>query len=108
MLEGVKNLCYAFRMDTPRRLVTRACAVCDWTAATIETVDPPVNCPVCHAPTVIDREEVLYDAAAMRAQAAAFGRAGGLKGGRARAERLSPARRREIARKAAAARWRHK
>ena len=33
------------------------------------------------------------------------GRAGGAKGGRARAERLSGERRREIAKKAAAARW---
>ncbi len=34
-----------------------------------------------------------------------LGRRGGLKGGRARAQKLSPARRSEIARKAAAARW---
>lgn len=34
-----------------------------------------------------------------------FARAGGLKGGRARAEILSPERRREIARMAAQARW---
>ena len=34
-----------------------------------------------------------------------FARAGGLKGGRARAESLSPERRREIAKKAARARW---
>ena len=34
-----------------------------------------------------------------------LGRRGGLKGGRARAEKLSPARRREIARRAARARW---
>ena len=34
-----------------------------------------------------------------------FARAGGLKGGKARAENLSPDRRREIARKAAKARW---
>jgi hypothetical protein len=38
--------------------------------------------------------------------AAALGRLGGLKGGHARALRLSPAKRREIARKAAKARWR--
>ena len=37
--------------------------------------------------------------------AVALGRLGGLKGGRARAESLSPERRREIARKAARARW---
>lgn len=35
----------------------------------------------------------------------ALGRAGGLKGGKARAEKLSEERRKEIARQAAAARW---
>lgn len=34
-----------------------------------------------------------------------LGRLGGLKGGKARAERLTPERRREIAKKAAKARW---
>ena len=34
-----------------------------------------------------------------------LGRKGGMKGGKARAERLSPAQRSEIARKAAQARW---
>lgn len=34
-----------------------------------------------------------------------LGRKGGLKGGKARAKKLSPERRREIARKAAKARW---
>lgn len=37
--------------------------------------------------------------------AQALGRLGGLKGGKARASKLSPERRREIARKAAKARW---
>lgn len=37
--------------------------------------------------------------------AVALGRLGGLKGGKARAGKLSPRRRSEIARKAAAARW---
>lgn len=37
--------------------------------------------------------------------AVALGKLGGPKGGRARAEALSPAQRREIARKGAAARW---
>ena len=37
--------------------------------------------------------------------AVALGRLGGLKGGKARAEKLSAKRRREIARKAIAARW---
>jgi hypothetical protein len=37
--------------------------------------------------------------------AVALGRLGGLKGGKARAEALSPERRKEIAKKAIAARW---
>ncbi len=37
--------------------------------------------------------------------AVALGRLGGLKGGRARAAKLSPRKRKEIAQKAAAARW---
>jgi hypothetical protein len=40
--------------------------------------------------------------------AMALGRLGGLKGGRARAEKLSARRRREIARQAAVARWNHR
>lgn len=42
---------------------------------------------------------------AMRAAAAAFGRMGGKIGGPARAASLSPKKRSEIAKKAAAARW---
>jgi hypothetical protein len=37
--------------------------------------------------------------------AVALGRLGGLKGGKARAEKLSPAQRQVMAKKAAAARW---
>lgn len=37
--------------------------------------------------------------------AVALGKLGGLKGGKARAKKLSPERRREIAKKAAQARW---
>ena len=39
--------------------------------------------------------------------AVALGRLGGLKGGKARAESLSAARRKEIAKKAIAARWKN-
>jgi hypothetical protein len=39
--------------------------------------------------------------------AVALGRLGGLKGGKARAEKLSAKKRKEIAKKAAAARWEH-
>lgn len=42
------------------------------------------------------------------AAAVALGRKGGLKGGKARAESLTAKRRKEIAKKAAAARWGHK
>ncbi len=38
--------------------------------------------------------------------AVALGRLGGLKGGKARADKLSPKRRKEIAQKAAQTRWR--
>ena len=41
----------------------------------------------------------------IKAAAAALGRKGGLKGGPARAASLSPKKRSEIAKKAAAARW---
>ena len=41
----------------------------------------------------------------LRAAAAALGRRGGLKGGKARAAKLTPEERSEIARKAAQARW---
>lgn len=48
-----------------------------------------------------DRVEDGKDAAASE-----LGRLGGLKGGKARAVKLSPEQRREIAKKAAASRWR--
>jgi hypothetical protein len=41
----------------------------------------------------------------LRALARELGRRGGLKGGKARAEKLTPEERKEIARKAAKARW---
>lgn len=61
--------------------------------------------------TIADRTEaepepVITDE--MRAAAAAFGRIGGKKGGPARAAKLSPEKRAEIAQKAAAARWKNK
>jgi hypothetical protein len=96
---------------TPRRFLTRACAVCEWTGASVEPApahSTVVECPWCHAPTRIVREEWLFDVSEMRAQAAGFGRLGGLKGGRSRAERLSARRRSDIARKAAAARWKRR
>ena len=52
------------------------------------------------------REQATDEARIVKNPAAvALGRLGGLKGGKARAERLTSARRSEIAKKAAAARW---
>ena len=63
-------------------------------------------CADCHAPT--ERIAILARRAGSTARnphAAALGRLGGLKGGRARAAALSPERRREIAIRAARRRW---
>jgi len=48
---------------------------------------------------------VSSDEKSLREYAAILGRRGGLRGGKARALRLSPERRKAIARKAAKARW---
>ena len=47
-----------------------------------------------------EEEKIVKNPAAVT-----LGRLGGLKGGRARADKLSPERRKEIAKKAASARW---
>ena len=49
--------------------------------------------------------EIRPEGEAKNPAAVALGRLGGKKGGKARAERLLPERRREIAQKAAKARW---
>jgi len=49
--------------------------------------------------------ETVKEVDALKAAAAALGRKGGLVGGKARAKALTPKRRSEIAKKAAAARW---
>ena len=90
--------------------VDRKCVVCDWNGTVQETADTPEiagQCPACHAPT--ERLRVRRQAdKAPNVHAAALGRLGGLKGGPARAAALSPKRRREIARAAAAARWKRR
>lgn len=72
-----------------------------------------------HRPRDVNRlarqvvDEAVTDGAAIakpnsegkNAEAANMGRRGGLKGGKARARKLSPERRAEIARQAASARW---
>lgn len=53
----------------------------------------------------MSEENEWTDDGALRESARKLGRRGGLKGGRARAEKLTPEERKEIARKAARARW---
>lgn len=55
--------------------------------------------------TIAERSEKRDIPPEVSAAAAALGRRGGLKGGPARAAALSPKKRSEIAKKAAAARW---
>jgi hypothetical protein len=98
------------------RVVERRCLVCEWAGEVTDRgdADAPPTCPWCHAPTEVVRvltvEAEANDSGpdAKNMHAAALGRLGGLKGGRARAEALSATRRREIARKAARARWKKK
>ncbi len=91
----------------PTMHVRRRCLVCDyleerWEEESTDEIGP--SCSRCHAPT--ERIEILERRrAAANPHAAALGRLGGLKGGPARAARLSARRRREIARAAARARW---
>ena len=87
--------------DDGPRVVTRRCPVCEWQGEVIDKGEQDPDCPQCHAPT-----DVINDTDGKNPHAAALGRLGGLRGGRARAEALSAKRRRDIARKAALARWR--
>ena len=89
--------------------VTRRCLVCEaeeqgWEPSDTDEIGPP--CSRCHAPTerlaVLRRRTLAAD---VNPHAAALGRLGGLKGGPARAAKLSARRRRDIARAAARARW---
>ena len=94
--------------DARRQLVTRRCRVCEWKGERVETTDADMDCPWCHAPTrrvnataLLERRRPL----GVSVHAAALGRRGGLKGGRARAAALPAQRRRQIAQMAARARW---
>ena len=99
-----------------RRIVLRRCRVCDWEDEVVERGAPDSElvelaepgCPCCHAPAEL--VTVLHQAMTAPGEknhdASVWGRQGGLKGGPARAKRLDPERRREIALKAAEARWR--
>ena len=55
--------------------------------------------------TAEDKPEKLHDVTGKNPAAVALGRLGGLKGGKARAAKLSPKKRKEIAKFAASIRW---
>lgn len=84
-----RRLCYALSMPTraskkpPRDANQLAKYILDVTTGEADKVEPPEKNPA----------------------AVALGRLGASKGGQARAAKLSPKKRREIAKKAAAARW---
>ena len=97
--------------STYEHLVVRRCLVCDFTSESWElcgTDEIGPACGECHAPTervrILERRRIVRD---VNPHAAALGRLGGLKGGPARAVKLTPQRRRAIARAAARARWGH-
>ena len=89
--------------------VSRKCLVCDWEDRVTEPEDTDVlgpPCSRCRAPT--ERVQIFArrsEPIARNPHAAALGRLGGLRGGKARAAALTPKRRRDIARAAARARW---
>jgi hypothetical protein len=89
------------------RLVIRKCRVCDWEGEIVERPTEATDCPLCYGPTDITRFVPTAEpiTAEKNPHAAALGRLGGLKGGRARAAALTPKERRTIAVNAAKARW---
>ena len=95
-----------------RSLVSSICPVCDWQGQSIKTdaaSQAGMACPQCYAPTRVVSIELLVPLVPNKnALAVALSRLGAAKGVRARAQRLSAVRRREIARAAAAARWRRR
>jgi hypothetical protein len=94
--------------DNPQpRVVSRRCPVCEWEGIVVVGSSNEEDCPQCHAPTaILTPVDAPPAASAKNPHAAALGRLGGVRGGRARAEALSAKRRKEIARNAALARWR--
>lgn len=92
------------------QVISRGCTICDWEAQVVEQGPEDPLCPWCYGPT--ERRTVLglvvpehLRPGEKNPYAASLGRLGGLKGGPARAQKLSARRRREIAAKAARARW---
>ena len=94
-----------------RYLVQRKCRVCEWHGEQVELPGADPDCPWCHGPTealqllALPAGVIVSGRHPKNPFAAALGRLGAKKGGLARARALSQKRRREIARKAARARW---
>ena len=93
------------------QVVMRRCTICDWEAQLVEHGGEGDRlCPWCYGPT--ERTSVIglvvpehLRPGQKNPYAASLGRLGGLKGGRARAASLTAKQRKEIATKAARARW---
>lgn len=88
----------------------RKCLVCEWAGDVHEPSDTPEigpPCAMCNAPT--ERIAIRRSwARPPNIHASALAQLGATKGGRARANALSPKRRHEIARNAALARWKRR
>lgn len=87
----------------------RRCLICEWEGEVVEAADVLEiggECPACRAPT--ERLAVVPTKKMANPHAAALGRLGGLKGGPARAAALTAKQRRDMARRAALARWRRR
>jgi hypothetical protein len=93
------------------QVVRRKCTICDWEAQLVErgAGEDPL-CPWCYGPT--ERASIVglvipdhLRPGEKNPYASSLGRLGGLKGGPARAAKLTAKQRREIASKAARARW---
>ncbi len=92
------------------QVVSRRCTICEWEAQLVERATDDPLCPWCYGPT--ERTSVLgivvpehLRPGQKNPYASSLGRLGGLKGGPARAQKLSAKQRKEIAAKAARARW---
>jgi hypothetical protein len=93
------------------QVVRRKCTICEWEAQLVESgVGEDPLCPWCYGPTERASVVGLVVSEDLRPgqknpYAASLGRLGGLKGGPARAEKLTAKQRHDIAQKAARARW---
>ena len=93
-------------VSRPVDVAARRCQVCEWQGDLIESEGDDPDCPWCHGPTErIATLATSTGSGGKNPHAAALGRLGGLKGGRARAKALTPSQRRKIASRAAKARW---